>query len=102
MYASKFENPDGKPLEDVVANNLSENLQQIFSYTTETIGEYTVYRTTHMPSADGALTVFFVAQDRFVYLALHPYRSEDPFEAQDQYVQLFEQILASVALLNDE
>lgn len=102
VYARVFPNPEQKPFEEVVTADLSPELQQVFSYTTETIGPYTVYRTTHMPSADGALTVFFAAEDRFVSLALTPYRSEDPFEAQEQYVQLFEQMLGSVQLLNDE
>lgn len=102
VYASAFPNPEHKPFLEVVTADLSAELRQIFSYTTETIGEYTVYRTTHMPSAEGALTVFFAAEDRFVSLALTPYRPDDPFEAQEQYVQLFEQMLGSVQLLNDE
>ncbi|MCB9009748.1 MAG: hypothetical protein H6656_20680 [Ardenticatenaceae bacterium] len=102
VYASVFPNPEHKPFEEVVTADLGEELQQIFSYTTETIGAYTVYRTTKMPSAEGALTVFFAAEDRFISLALTPYRPEDPFEAQDQYVQLFEQMLTSVQLLDHE
>lgn len=59
VYSGVFPNPEQKPFEEVVTADLSEELRQIFSYTTETIGEYTVYRTTDMPSASGALTVFF-------------------------------------------
>ena len=102
IYASEFKNPDGLPLEELVASNLSDELRQIFSYTTETIGHYTIHRTTHMPSAEGALTVFFATEGRFVSLALTPYRPENPFEAQEQYVRLFEQILDSVQLLDNE
>ncbi len=102
VYSGVFPNPEQKPFEEVVTADLSEELRQIFSYATETIGEYTVYRTTDMPSASGALTVFFAAEDRFVSLALTPYRPDDPFVAQEQYVQLFEQMLGSVQLLNDE
>lgn len=95
VYARAFANPEHKPFLEVVTADLSAELRQIFSYTTETIGDYTVYRTTHMPSAEGALTVFFAAEDRFVSLALTPYRPDDPFEAQDLHVAIFEQILAS-------
>ncbi len=102
VYASAFPNLEHKPFEEVVTADLSEELRQIFSYTTETIGEYTVYRTTDMPSASGALTVFFAAEDRFVSLALTPYRPDDPFEAQDLHVTIFEQILTSVQLLNGD
>ena len=102
IYSGTFPNPKHKPFVEVVTADLSEELRQIFSYTTESIGAYTVYRTTHMPSAEGTLTVFFAAEDRFVSLALHPYDLEEPFEAQDQYVQMFEQILASVQLLDNE
>lgn len=102
VYSGVFPNPEQKPFEEVVTADLSKELQQIFSYTAETIGEYTVYRTTHMPSAEGALTVFFAAEDCFVSLALTPYRPDDPFEAQDLHVTIFEQILASVQLLNGD
>ncbi len=102
VYSGVFPNPEQKPFEEVVTADLSKELQQIFSYTTETIGEYTVYPTTHMPSAEGALTVFFAAEDRFVSLALTPYRPDDPFAAQDQHVATLEQILASVQLLNGD
>lgn len=102
VYSGVFPNPEQKPFEEVVTADLSAELRQIFSYTAETIGEYTVYRTTDMPSASGALTVFFAAEDRFVSLALTPYRPDDPFEAQDQHVAAFEQILTSVQLLNGD
>jgi hypothetical protein len=98
VYTTEYANPEGRPFPEVVTAGLSQELQQTFTYTQEAIGPYTVYRTTMIPSAEGALTLFFEDDGRYLSLALTPYNAQNPFPAQTQYEQLFSQLLETVRL----
>jgi hypothetical protein len=97
VFASEYPNPDGLPFAELVTADLSDEIQANFSYTTETIGPYTVHRNERMPSMSGALTVFFELPGRYLALALTPYDSEQPYQDQDSYLDLFEAMLRSVS-----
>jgi hypothetical protein len=75
--------------------DLSEGIRENFAYTTDTIGDYTVYITEWMPSAYGALTVFYERDGRYLSLALTPYDRENPYPAQARHLALFEAVLES-------
>jgi hypothetical protein len=97
VYALEYPNPEERPFAELVTADLSEEIQANFSYTTDTIGPYTVHRTEWMPSMSGALTVFFELPDRYLALALTPYDSEQPYQDQNRYLELFEAILRTVS-----
>ncbi len=96
VYVQEYPNPEERPFAELVTADLSEEIQANFSYTTDTIGPYTVHRTERLPSMSGALTVFFELPGRYLALALTPYDSEQPYQDQDRYLDLFEAMLRSV------
>lgn len=95
VYAQEYPNPDQLPFADLVTADLGEAIQENFTYTTATIGPYTVHQTEWIPARSGALTVFFVLPDRYLALALTPYDSRQPWPHQDEYVALFGAMLQS-------
>jgi Tol biopolymer transport system component len=101
IFATEYPNPDGRPFPEAVTAWLSPELQQTFAYAQEVIGSHTVYRTTAIPSAEGALTMFFEGDGRYLSFALTPYNIQNPFEGQDQYEQLFVHLLQTVQLTNE-
>jgi hypothetical protein len=96
VYALEYPNPEERPFAELVTADLSDEIQTNFSYTTDTIGPYTVHHSERMPSMSGALTVFFELPDRYLALALTPYDSEQPYQDQERYLDLFEAMLRSV------
>jgi hypothetical protein len=96
VYAQEYPNPEERPFVELVTADLGDGIQANFSYTTGTIGPYTVHRSDGMPSMSGALTVFFELPDRYLALALTPYDSEQPYQDQERYRDLFETMLRSV------
>jgi hypothetical protein len=98
VYAQEYPNPEERPFAELVTTDLSDEIRANFSYTTETIGPYTVHRSELMPSMSGALTVFFELPGRYLALALTPYDSEQPYQDQDRYLDLFEAMLQAVVV----
>lgn len=99
VYLSTYDNPRGRAFEELVTQDLSAELREQFTFTEDTIGPYTVYRTTHVPSMHGALTVFFTRDgSRYVSVALTPYDAETPYVAQETYTRIFERMLDTVTL----
>lgn len=98
VYVQEYPNPEERPFTELVTADLSDEIQANFSYTTGTIGPYTVYRTKRLPSMSGALTVFFELPDRYLALALAPYDSEQPYQDQERYLNLFETMLRSLTV----
>jgi hypothetical protein len=96
VYVQEYPNPAERPFAELVTADFSDEIQANFSYTTGTIGPYTVHRTERMPSMSGALTVFFELPGRYLALALAPYDSEQPYQDQERYLNLFEAMLRSV------
>jgi hypothetical protein len=96
VYVQEYPNPEERPFAELVTANLGDEIQANFSYTTGTIGPYTVHRSDRMPSMSGALTVFFELPDRYLALALAPYDGEQPYQDQERYLDLFEAMLRSV------
>jgi hypothetical protein len=98
VYALEYPNPDQLPWPEALMPDLSEGIRENFAYTTDTIGDYTVYITEWMPSAYGALTVFYERDGRYLSLALTPYDRENPYPAQARHLALFEAMLQTVTL----
>jgi hypothetical protein len=96
VYVQEYPNPEERPFAELVTADLGDEIQANFSYTTGTIGPYTVHRSDRMPSMSGALTVFFELPDRYLALALTPYDGEQPYQDQERYLDLFEAMLRSV------
>lgn len=102
VYALEYPNPEQRPFPDVATSDLSLSAQENFSYSTEIIGDKTVYITEQMPSMGGALTAFFALDGRYLALALTPYDSQNPYLAQARHVALFETMLQTLEPLPRE
>lgn len=98
VYVQEYPNPEERPFAELVTADLGDELQANFSYTTDTIGPYTVHRTEWMPSMSGALTVFFELPDRYLALAVTPYDREQPYQDQERYLDLFEAMLQTIVV----
>ena len=65
--------------------------------TEETVGERTAYRTTSVPSRSGTLTVAIPVRSNLYTVALMPYSEEPLWPEQARYVEIFEQMLATIS-----
>jgi hypothetical protein len=103
VYALEYPNPDQLPWPEALMPDLSEGIRENFTYTANTIGGQTVYITERMPSAYGALTVFYERDGRYLAIALTPYDSQNPYyPAQARHLSLFETMLESVKLISTD
>lgn len=87
-----------RPFEEVVTEDLSSELQNIFTYEKVDFNGYTTYWTQHIPSMEGALTVFFDDDIRYLAVQFHPYRVDNAFGGQEKYWSVFEAMLQTIEL----
>lgn len=65
---------------------------------TKTVGDYTVYQTTDLPSRSGCVDSFFKKQSGYAKVAFCPYNEDSPFENQPKYYEFYQKVLETVEL----
>jgi len=98
VYVLEYPNPDERAFAELVTADLSPAIQESFVYTTTTIGDYTVHITERIPSMDGALTLFFELDGRYLSVALTPYHRANPYPAQARHEAIFRVMLETITL----
>lgn len=94
VYSDVLSNPNRLSFKEIITSELDTQLKSDFTYQQTTINGYTVYKTESLPSRSGEFTVFFQKDDgSYTRLALSPYDKAAPFQSQDKYIKIFNQIL---------
>ncbi len=101
VAVSEYKNSDLQSFEEVVTASLDKDLKDSFTYTEETLGEHTVYKTESLPSRSGSITAFITHDETsYISLGFTPYDRTDPFEEQQEYLSIFNQILSTFKFVN--
>ena len=96
VFIAQALNPTNKQFKDLVTQDLSNDLKNIFTYTQDKIGQYIVYETDKLPSAYGALNAYITLDDsKYITVGLAPYDKVKPPNNQNKVLPLFNQILST-------
>lgn len=78
-----------------------ENSLPAVSFVKQVVGNYTFYKTKDLPSRSGALSAFVEDNNKkYISISLAPYDERQPFESQDKYITIFDQILSTFKFTN--
>lgn len=105
IWFSLYENPQHKSFKEVVTTieGLPKDVQDKFEYSADQIAGFPVYRTTSLPSAHGAESVFFTdSKGNYIEVAFNPYSKQNPWPQQDRFYKIFGQILSTFRFLGSE
>lgn len=93
----KVANSNNLDFKELATADLPVNLKGSFRYTTEIINGLTAYRTTDLPSMSGCEWAFFKNPNGndYVSTSFCLYDKDKPFEKQDQYYSIFNQMLST-------
>ena len=65
------------------------------------VGDYTAYKTSDVPSQLGTLSTFITEDNKkYISISLTPYDLKKPFDSQDKYIDIFNQILSTFKFTN--
>lgn len=65
------------------------------NFVEQKIGQYTVYKTTNIPSRSGILSYFIKNQSKYFEISLNPFDLQKPFPQQEKYLNIFSKILST-------
>lgn len=101
VFATVTKRADSTSFADFATRGLSGKIKSGFKYTKETINGYSVYRTESLPARPSYSLSTFITRDEksFVLLSLVPFDRQEPFEGQEKYVSIFDQILSTFKFL---
>jgi len=98
LYIEEYPVSQEQTLKQVIADRWGNDVAQGVQITEMILGEKTVYETSDIPSADGALTLFVKGDSRYIAVSLTPYNSETQPPEQKECEQVLLSLVSSMTL----
>ncbi len=100
VYASELQNQGNLPLATLYASQYDATREEDIAAThvETTINGYPAIRSDFIFSADGGLGYFVEDNGRYLQMSLFPYNGNEPYSGQEQYLHIFETMLATFEL----
>ena len=98
LYIEEYPVSQEQTLKQVIADRWGNDVAQGVQITEMILGEKTVYETSDIPSADGALTLFVKGDSRYIAVSLTPYNSETQPPEQKECEQVLRSLVSSMTL----
>lgn len=104
LFANELPNPDNLPLDELYTNQFDPNTREEFaaSLSEVTVNGRSALRSDFIFSANGGLGLFVEDEKRYLQISLFPYSSEQPYEQQARYVQIFETAMDHLMVLDTD
>lgn len=103
LWITKYTNLQQKEFKELVTEGMSQSMKDGFNYTTDQINGLVVLRTTSLPSRSGAESAFFKDRDgNYISISFTPFDKQNPFPQQDNFYQIFNQILQTFRFLDNK
>jgi len=98
LYIEEYPAPQGQALKQAIGNRWGSDVAKNVQIAEMVVGEKTVYETSDIPSADGALVLFVQGDGRYIAVSLTPYNSETQPSEQKECEQVLRNLVASMTL----